>query len=556
MDYTMIRPEDLDLMGYGYVISIDPESGYGSCILPLESYPSHWDPSNFPYDEAMSEVIAERITEEDILSTIEKMRLSTVLDALSKQDNYKVYYSCIGENGSIVYKKATFIRRKNGDILLFLLDNNDETLALRQANIQLQDERNKAIQEFNIANRMLHVLDRDFRIHLFSLSGLTDMMMEENTENEKDSPHYHRADKLIEQTYLTGSMMLESLNDMRELKNLIRWDEILQDDLISIEDMLRYFDEPLQEHCEFQNTIYTWDVSGVKHMDIIADETILSSLLLRLIRYIITNSYSGGYLQVQVNENDDEDDSSIYTFTITSDHCNLSNKQLKECTMSYQGLFKELQKNLNAIDFNLLLLKKYAELLNGSYEIPEVKEKKQINLSFRFRRGEAFMDGAQEKTHNFESTLIQELDTRINRPSSSKENEKVKINTDLFSGKTALVIDDNLINLEVTSRLLRNAGFFVVDVENGQQGIDAFIRDQGRFDLIILDIRMPGITGIEVAKMIRASGEQGANVPIIALTANDRPEERQQSIDAGMNDYLAKPVNPYILYNIIEKYVK
>ena len=77
MDYTMIRTDDLVLMGYRYIISINPETGYGSCILPMGSYPKQWDPSHFPYDDVMAFLIEQSITEEDILTTIEKMRLST-----------------------------------------------------------------------------------------------------------------------------------------------------------------------------------------------------------------------------------------------------------------------------------------------------------------------------------------------------------------------------------------------------------------------------------------------------------------------------------------------
>jgi CheY-like chemotaxis protein len=570
----MIFAEDLMPVGYLCIISIDAASGYGTCLLPMINSPSQWDPSHFPYDEAMTYLIERNIAEDDINRTIQNMSLSTVIRELSGKNSYQVYYSCAGDNHTVIYRKASFMKRKEGDILLFLQDITDDALTLRKANVRLQEEYKEAVSQSNIASRMLHLLDREFRTHLFSLGGLTDMMMEENSENEYGSSHYNRADKLIEQTYVTQNHMMESLNDVRELQNVIRWDQNLQSDLISIEEMLQFFDGPLSEHCEFMNTLFSWDASGVKHQNIISDETILTSLLSRLVRHIISNSSPSGYLQLMVSEKEEEGDTSIYTFSILSDRCNLSVDQLAAGTMDYQGLFKEMQKDLNAIDFNLILLKKYTELLDGSFSVKDLEEGKQINLAFRFRRGPAVIssdadicsaDGSSgltgDDTSGSESIreIVQDPFHVRNLDEytilSHSDNSDEVFSTPDFTGKTALVIDDNLINLEVTSRLLRNAGFLVVDMDDGQKGYDAYLRDQGRFDIIILDIRMPGITGIEVARRIRAAGVAGAEIPIIALTANDRPEERQQSIEAGMNDHLSKPVSPYVLYKVIEKYL-
>lgn len=574
MNMNMIFAEDLIPVGYLCIVSIDEASGYGSCLLPMKDSPRRWDSSHFPYDEAMIYLIERNIAEDDISRTINNMSLSTVAQALSDKNIYHVYYSCAGDNHTVIYRKASFTKRKDGEILLFLQDITDEALALRQANVRLQEEYKNAVSQSNIASRMLNLLDREFRTHLFSLSGLTDMMMEENTENDTGSPHFNRVDKLIEQTYLTENHMMESLNDVRELQNIIPWDHNLQSDLISIEEMLEFFDEPLSEHCEYMNTLFSWDASGVKHQNIISDETVLTSLLSRLVRHIISNSSPGGCLQLNVSEKDEEGDTAVYTFSILSDRCNLSMDQLEEGTMDYQGLFKEMQKDLNAIDFNLILLKKYTELLDGSYSIRSLEEGIQINLAFRFRKGPAevsgldnsisknISDGSSAGDDSCSESIseisqdpfhVRSLD-EYTVLSPSVNSEEIYPVPD-FSGRTALVIDDNLINLEVTSRLLRNAGFLVVDIDDGQKGFDAYIRDQGRFDIIILDIRMPGVTGIEIARRIRATGASGAKIPIIALTANDRPEERQQSIDAGMNDHLAKPVSPFVLYRVIEKYL-
>jgi PAS domain S-box-containing protein len=112
-------------------------------------------------------------------------------------------------------------------------------------------------------------------------------------------------------------------------------------------------------------------------------------------------------------------------------------------------------------------------------------------------------------------------------------------------GLSVLVAEDNELNAILTRTLLERQGHKVRMVENGAEVVEALKGEPGGyFDLVLMDLHMPEVDGFEATKRIRALGPEWSDVPIIALTANAMVEDRQACLDAGMDDYLSKPVMP------------
>jgi signal transduction histidine kinase/CheY-like chemotaxis protein len=122
------------------------------------------------------------------------------------------------------------------------------------------------------------------------------------------------------------------------------------------------------------------------------------------------------------------------------------------------------------------------------------------------------------------------------------------------SAGNILLVEDNGTNRMVVERLLRKVGFDVLSAHDGQQGVEAFRQQQGRFDLVLMDMEMPVLDGLEATRRIRAieAQEIGGRVPIVALTANAFERDRESCIAAGMDDFLTKPVNAHQLMATIE----
>jgi len=114
-----------------------------------------------------------------------------------------------------------------------------------------------------------------------------------------------------------------------------------------------------------------------------------------------------------------------------------------------------------------------------------------------------------------------------------------------------LLAEDNKVNQLVAQRLLAKLGIAVEIVVNGEEAIDAL--RTVRFDLVLMDCQMPVMDGFDATRRIRdrASGVLNPLVPIVAMTANAMRGDRERCLEAGMTDYLSKPVNPAELSAVI-----
>jgi len=121
-----------------------------------------------------------------------------------------------------------------------------------------------------------------------------------------------------------------------------------------------------------------------------------------------------------------------------------------------------------------------------------------------------------------------------------------------LGGRRALVVDDNPINQQIMQHLLKRCGMSVELAGTGREAVDAVLADDARFDVVIMDVQMPDMDGLEATRLIRM--RVGADrLPIIAMTAHAMLEERLASLAAGMNDHLTKPVDPKRLTRTLER---
>ena len=112
-------------------------------------------------------------------------------------------------------------------------------------------------------------------------------------------------------------------------------------------------------------------------------------------------------------------------------------------------------------------------------------------------------------------------------------------------GKRALLVEDNMINMEIAQMLLEQSGFLIETAENGKIALEMTAASEpGYYDVILMDIQMPVMDGYTAAQAIRGLSDPGlAGIPIIAMTANAFQEDIKKAEEAGMNGHIAKPLD-------------
>ncbi|KJU83402.1 multi-sensor hybrid histidine kinase [Candidatus Magnetobacterium bavaricum] len=124
---------------------------------------------------------------------------------------------------------------------------------------------------------------------------------------------------------------------------------------------------------------------------------------------------------------------------------------------------------------------------------------------------------------------------------------------DVLNGTRVLLVDDDLLNQLLTKGVLTKAGVVVDIANNGKEAIDAINRRA--YALVFMDVQMPEMGGYEAAGLIRKD-ERFRDLPIIAMTANDFSGAKEECIEAGMNDYISKPIDSNRLYEILSRWIK
>lgn len=473
----------------------------------------------YPGDESeillsiMNKAIAS-ITQYDI----EQIRVQTMINSAPEKNIRDIIYENTKLLGIIFILFLIFMIL----VSMYLLNRKRyENIYLEQINSQLSDavkekeDANKAKTEF--LSRMSH----DIRTPLNAILGLTSKEMTSGISEEQK-------DEYMAQVHSSGSYLLGIINDVLDMSKIESNKMILNPEPYTLKELIATINTVIKEQCIQKHIDFEVQRSQVEVNCIIVDKVRFNQIFINLLSNAVKFTPKEGKIQFIIKHISFDGDYTIKQFIVKDTGVGMSKEFLPFAFDSFsQELNKESSPNDLGTGLGLSIVKQLVDAMGGT-----------ISVDSEIGKG---------------TTFIVELKAKVSKDLVKKEQSERDLR--ILRGKHILVCEDHPVNAQIAVKLLEKAGCIVDYEENGELGLKRFAQSEcGYYDAILMDIRMPVMDGIETTKAIRQTFRGDAKkVPIIAMTANAFNEDAKESISAGMNEHLSKPLEPAILYKVLIK---
>ncbi len=408
-------------------------------------------------------------------------------------------------------KRAEFMLEKERVDLALRVE--ESTAELRTANKEL--ERANQLKDEFLAN-----MSHELRTPLNSVLGLAESMLEHvygalNDEQEKVLT-------VIEES---GRHLLTLINDILDLSKIGAGKLTLDIQSVNIASLtqasLRFVKQSVQKKKIDIKTTIDPAIESIE-----ADQRRLKQMLVNLLSNAVKFTPTGQSIGLDVYGSAE---TNVIHFTVWDTGIGISKKDLRHLFQPFVQLDSRLSRQYGGTGLGLALVQRMAEIHGGSISVESEPEK-----------GSRFTISLPWYTSAPETSLIPAEPKHYQTPAITK-NARI------------LLVEDSFVNLQMSLLFLQKAGYQVSVAHDGQEAIDCLSTYHP--DLILMDIQMPTMDGLEATRRIRLNPET-KRLPIIALTALAMPGDRERCIAAGANDYLSKPISLKELHKMILKYLE
>ena len=363
----------------------------------------------------------------------------------------------------------------------------------------------------------------DMRTPLNGVIGYTELALV--TEDQNRMLDYLR--KIKE----SSRILLELIQDTLDLSTIETGNYVLHKQTVSCAEVVRGIVTAIEPAAIAKGIIFSVDNSKAIMADINIDIHRVQEILLNLLNNAIKFTDAGGKVELAI-ECVGSTDRVIHDKLIIRDTgCGISKEFLPKIFEPFAQEHNWDGKRIGGTGLGLPIVKRLVELMEGRIEVKsELGKGTEFTVYLDFER-------AKKCDHQNAQTLS---------------------NLDKLKGKRILLCEDHPLNADIAVRLLERQGMQVTVAKNGKIGVGIFQKSTPDFfQLVLMDVRMPIMDGLEATKAMRASARDDARrIPIVGMSANAYDEDFQRAREAGMNDYIAKPVMPMILYNTLAKWIK
>ena len=416
----------------------------------------------------------------------------------------------------------------------------ETNLRLEQYNIQLtqandemrraQEVAAEALQSAERASKaktdFLSNMSHDIRTPMNAIIGITTLMKNELHEPEKLAEHLGKLES-------SGQLLLGIINDILDMSRIESGKTTLNIEQMDLLQQIEQVESVISEQAHQRNQEFRVVTASVQHEHVLADPNRLNQILMNILSNSVKYTPAGGHIRLEVEELPRDAHYAKYKFIVQDDGIGMSDAYLKTIFDPFTREEKSGTNHVQGTGLGMAITKSVVDLMGGVISV----------------------ESAPGQGSRFEVVLEFPIDTEaalVQKP----ETDDVPADNSLLCGMKFLCAEDNEINSEILQMLLESKGATCKIYPDGQQIVDAFAKVKpGDYDMILMDVQMPVMDGLEATRRIRSSENPlGKTIPILAMTANAFLEDMQKSKEAGMDEHLSKPVDIAMLEQVVRRF--
>ena len=396
----------------------------------------------------------------------------------------------------------------------------------KQYAAELKKSAEQAKKASEAKTRFLFNMSHDIRTPMNAIIGFSDLL-EKNLKNEEKVREY------LKKIKSSGNFLMTIINQVLEMARIESGTAILKTEAANLSELFYSVNTVLESDIQMKGIHCSID-TNVQHKYAVCDKTKLQEIYLNIMSNAIKYTPDGHAIHVTINETVFDDKKARYVFVCEDTGIGMNPEYLPHIFDEFSREHTTTENKVSGTGLGLSIVKSFVELMNGK-----------IHVESELGKGTKF-------TVEIPLELASEEDV------CKKELPEQAFRTDKNIGKRILLAEDNELNAEIAMELLKEEGFLIDWVKDGQECFDKLEEsDDGYYDLILMDIQMPILNGYNTAAKIRQmENQKKAATPIVAMTANSFDEDIERTKKAGMNGFIAKPLDSEKMFTILKQNIE
>ena len=391
---------------------------------------------------------------------------------------------------------------------------------------EIRKSAEKARKANEAKTRFLFNMSHDIRTPMNAIVGFSGLL-EKSIHDEKKSLDY------IKKIRVSSDILLTIINQVLEMARIESGKITLNPESVNIREMVEAMNTVFESSLTKKSLEYQCSLNVV-HDQILCDKTKMEEIILNVVSNSIKYTNPHGKITVSIDELDSEDEKNAnYKVVVEDNGIGMSQDYLPHIFEEFSREHTSTETRVAGTGLGLPIVKSLVDRMGGTIEV-ESEEGKGTRFIMKFYFPVSLENQVREK-----------------------EKQNIPDITEKLEGKRILLAEDNELNAEIAETVLEETGIKVKHVEDGIQCIEELKKmPEKYYDVILMDVQMPNMDGYTATQRIRDLDDSRAEIPIIAMTANAYDEDRRKAQEAGMDSFLAKPLDVDEMMRLLAQIIK